>query len=167
MNKNESEMLKEDEIYEISFIFNPNLQEELANQKLEVLKNYIASLKGSFISEEAPYIRDLSYEMTRVINNVNTRFKQGYFGWVKFYLQKDKIENINKKLKLDEEIIRFLIVKADKDNDVFTKELSVIKSEPDILQKDKSTLNQDSIIDTTESDLLDEDIKEIEEEIEL
>lgn len=167
MNKNESEMLKEDEIYEISFIFNPNLQEELANQKLEVLKNDIASLKGSFISEEAPYIRDLSYEMTRVINNVNTRFKQGYFGWVKFYLQKDKIENINKKLKLDEEIIRFLIVKADKDNDIFTKELSVIKSEPDILQKDKSTLNQDSIIDTTELDLLDEDIKEIEEEIEL
>lgn len=167
MNKNETEMLKEDEIYEISFIFNPNLQEELANQKLEVLKDNIASLKGSFISEETPYIRDLSYEMTRVINNVNTRFKQGYFGWVKFYLQKDKIENINKKLKLDEEIIRFLIVKADKDNDVFTKELSVIKSEPDILQKDKSTLNQDSIIDTTELDLLDEDIKEIEEEIEL
>lgn len=167
MNKNESEMLKEDEIYEISFIFNPNLQEELANQKLEVLKNDIASLKGSFISEETPYIRDLSYEMTRVINNVNTRFKQGYFGWVKFYLQKDKIENINKKLKLDEEIIRFLIVKADKDNYIFTKELSVIKSEPDILQKNKSTLNQDSIIDTTELDLLDEDIKEIEEEIEL
>lgn len=167
MNKNETEMLKEDEIYEISFIFNPNLQEELANQKLEVLKDNIASLKGSFISEETPYIRDLSYEMTRVINNVNTRFKQGYFGWVKFYLQKDKIENINKKLKLDEEIIRFLIVKADKDNDIFTKELSVIKSEPDILQKDKSTLNQDSIIDTTELDLLDEDIKEIEEEIEL
>ena len=167
MNKNETEMLKEDEIYEISFIFNPNLQEELANQKLEVLKDNIASLKGSFISEETPYIRDLSYEMTRVINNVNTRFKQGYFGWLKFYLQKDKIDDINKKLKLDEEVIRFLIVKADKDNDIFTKEIPVIKSEPDILQKDKSILNQDSIIDTTELDLLDEDIKEIEEEIEL
>jgi ribosomal protein S6 len=56
-------MLKEDEIYEISFIFNPNLQEELANQKLEVLKDNIASLKGSFISEETPYLRELSYEM--------------------------------------------------------------------------------------------------------
>ena len=35
--------------------------------------------------------------MTRVVNNVNVKFTEGYFGWIKFELSPSSIEEINKK----------------------------------------------------------------------
>ena len=64
-------------VYEISFIFDNKLDEETALAKSNAIKQSIATLGGSFISEEAPYMRELAYEMTRVVNNVNVRFNVG------------------------------------------------------------------------------------------
>lgn len=172
MNENETVMSDEKKIYEISFIFDNRLTEEKALEKAENLKKDIASLGGSFISEETPYTRELSYEMTRVVNNVNVKFTEGYFGWIKFELSPSSIEEINKKLKLDEEIIRFLIVKGIKEHNVFTKNIPTMKADPVILssQKDESiSINSD--IDTTSQDTIDESFdeeikKELEDEIE-
>lgn len=158
MNEIETEMLNEKEIYEISFIFDNRLTEEKANEKLSSLKENIASLNGSFISEETPYLRELSYEMIRVVNNVNVRFSEGYFGWVKFELLPRDISEINKKLSLDEEIVRFLTVKADKDYDVFTKDLPVMKADPSIasIVKKDEVANESVDIDTTSEDILED-----------
>ncbi len=161
MKENETVIVDENEIYEISFIYDNRLTEEKAIEKLDTLKKVIASLKGSFISEEAPYMRELSYEMTRVVNNTNVRFSEGYFGWVKFELSPSNIEEINKKLKLDEEIIRFLIVKAIKGNDVFTKDIEIMKADPTIVNVVKEDIVDDgSNIDTTANDNLDENLDE-------
>jgi ribosomal protein S6 len=173
MNENESMMMDEKEVYEISFIFDGRLGEEKAVNKLSNLKKDIASLGGSFISEETPYMRELSYEMTRVVNNVNVRFSEGYFGWVKFELSPSSIEEINKKLKLDEEVVRFLIVKGDKDSNIFTKDIPVMKSDPAIVVavKEEEIIDDSSNVDTTEEDNIEENLdeeakKELESEIE-
>lgn len=172
MNENESMMMDEKEVYEISFIFSNRLAEEQAINKLETLKKDIASLGGSFISEETPYMRELSYEMTRVVNNVNVRFSEGYFGWVKFELTPANIEEINKKLKLDEEVVRFLVVKGTKGHDVFTKDIPPMKSDPVIAGSVKEEIVDDgSNVDTTVEDTIEENLdeevkKELESEIE-
>lgn len=152
-------MSEDQKIYEISFIFDNRLDEDKAKNKLETLKKDIASLKGSFISEETPYMRELSYEMIRVVNNVNLKFNSGYFGWVKFTLDPKEIEAINKKLKLDEEVIRFLIVKADKGNDILTKDIAVFKADPNLNKnKDEVEIVEDdgTNLDTTKEDLVEE-----------
>lgn len=173
MNDNESVMLDDKEIYEVSYIFDNRLDDAKAIEKAEAIKKDIASLGGSFISEETPYMRELSYEMTRVVNNVNVRFSAGYFGWVKFELIPSSIEEINKKLKLDEEIVRFLIVKAEKGNDVFTKDIPVMKSDPTITSviREDVAAEKDVNIDTTQEDNLEEGLdeeskKELDSEIE-
>lgn len=158
MNENES-MMEGNQIYEISYIFDYRLDEGKALEKAEAFKQNIASLDGSFISEETPYMRELSYEMTRVVNNVNVRFKEGYFGWVKFELTPAKIAELDKKLKLDEEVIRFLIVKAEKGNDVFTKDLSIMKSDPTIATayvREELVDAVDVNIDTTKEEVAEE-----------
>lgn len=154
MNENES-MMGENQIYEISYIFDNRLDEAKALEKAESLKKDIASLGGSFISEETPYMRELSYEMTRVVNNINIRFTEGYFGWTKFELPADKIEDVNKKLKLDEEVVRFLVLKAEKGNDISTKDKLVVKSDPTVASIIKEDIADiDVNIDTTkETDL--------------
>jgi small subunit ribosomal protein S6 len=116
-------------VYEISFIFDNKLDESAALEKGNAIKQSIATLGGSFISEEAPYMRELAYEMTRVVNNVNVRFNEGYFGWIKFELSGDKVKELEKSLKLDEELVRFMVVKTVRENTVYTKRAPVIKAE--------------------------------------
>lgn len=173
MHENETVMPDETKIYEISFIFDNRLDESKASEKLETLKKDIASLNGSFISEETPYLRELSYEMIRVVNNVNTRFNSGYFGWVKFSLESKDIETLNKKLKLDEEVVRFLITKAVIGNDILTREIEIMKADPALVKnKDEEEIVDDGTqVDTTREDDLEANLdeatkKELDKEIE-
>ena len=124
-----NETIVDSRVYEISFIFDNRLDEEAALKKADALKQSIATLGGSFISEEAPYMRELAYEMIRVINNVNVRFNEGYFGWIKFELSGDKVKDFEKAIKLDEEVVRYLVVATVRENTVYTKRAPVIKAE--------------------------------------
>ncbi len=130
-------------VYEISFIFDNKLDEGTALEKSNALKQSIATLGGSFISEETPYMRELAYEMIRVVNNVNVRFNEGYFGWIKFELDGAKIKDFEKAIKLDEEVVRYIVVKTVRDNTVYTKRAPVVKAESLVNNED------DVNIDTT------------------
>jgi ribosomal protein S6 len=134
-------------IYEISFIFDNKLDEETALAKSNAIKQSIATLGGGFISEEAPYVRELAYEMIRVVNNVNIRFNVGYFGWIKFELEPSKIKDLEKGIKLDEEVVRYLVVSTVAENTVYTKRAPVIKAETLADNEDDTTPVVD--IDTT------------------
>ncbi len=138
-----NETIVDSRVYEISFIFDNKLDEGAALEKGNAIKQSIATLGGSFISEEAPYMRELAYEMIRVQNNVNVRFNEGYFGWVKFELSGDKVKEFEKALKLDEELVRYLVVKTVRENTVYTKRAPVIKAESLVNNED------DVNIDTT------------------
>ena len=125
----EKETIVDNRVYEISYLFDNKIEESDAIKKADALKQSIATLGGSFISEEAPYVRELAYEMTRVVNNVNVRFNVGYFGWIKFTLDAAKVKELEKGLKLDEEVIRHLVVTTVAENTVYTKRAPVIKAE--------------------------------------
>lgn len=138
-----NETIVDSRVYEISFIFDNKLDEGAALEKGNAIKQSIATLGGSFISEEAPYMRELAYEMTRVQNNVNVRFNEGYFGWIKFEMAGEKVKEFEKALKLDEQIVRYLVVKTVRENTVYTKRAPVIKAESLVDNED------DANIDTT------------------
>lgn len=143
-----NETIVDSRVYEISFIFDNKLDESTALEKSNAIKQSIATLGGSFISEEAPYMRELAYEMTRVVSNVNVRFNEGYFGWIKFELDSDKVKELEKGLKLDEQIIRFLIVKTVRENTVYTKRAPVIKAEA-LVDNETDEIADTHNIDTT------------------
>ncbi len=125
----EIETTVDSRVYEVSYIFDNKIEESTALLKVDALKQSIATLGGSFVSEETPYLRELAYEMIRVVNNVNIRFNEGYFGWIKFEIAGEKIKDLEKTLKADEEVVRFIVVKTVKENTVFTKRAPVIKAE--------------------------------------
>ncbi len=146
-----NETIVDNRVYEISFIFDNNIDEEAALKKSDVLKQSIATLGGSFISEEVPYMRELAYEMIRVQNNVNVRFNEGYFGWIKFELSGDKVKELEKSIKLDEQVVRYLVVTTVRENTVYTKRAPVIKAETLVDNEDDiiGEVAVDSTIDTT------------------
>lgn len=140
---NNNETTIDSRVYEISFIFDNKIDENAALEKGNAIKQSIATLGGSFISEETPYLRELAYEMTRVVNNINVRFSEGYFGWIKFEMPAEKVQELEKGLKSDEQVIRHLVVKTVRENTVFTKRAPVIKAESLVDNED------DTVIDTT------------------
>ena len=142
---NENETTVEARVYEISFIFDNKLDEQTALEKSNALNQSIATLGGSFISEEAPYMRELAYEMIRVVNNVNIRFNEGYFGWIKFSFDSSKVKEFEKALKLDEQLVRYLVVTTVAENTVYTKRAPVIKAETLVNNETDDMVN----IDTT------------------
>lgn len=146
-------------VYEISFIFDNKLDEETALAKSNAIKQSIATLGGSFISEEAPYMRELAYEMIRVVNNVNVRFNVGYFGWIKFSLEASKVKELEKSIKLDEEVVRYLVVTTVAENTVYTKRAPVIKAET-LVDNEDDTLPVVDIDTTADADIVDAPVAE-------
>jgi len=99
----------------------PTILEENVSGVYGNLKELISSLGGMHISDDMPKNMSLAYAMTKVVANVRSKFNTAYFGWVKFSMDTDKILELKKKLDLDPNIIRFLLLKTVKENTIAAK----------------------------------------------
>src|ERR1035437_7701669 len=68
-----------------------------------------------------PKMIQLAYKMVKVVSNVRNKFNTAYFGWIKFTMDSDKVLELKKKLDLDSNFIRFLILKTVKENTIASK----------------------------------------------
>src|SRR6185503_1731978 len=105
-------------IYEVVFLLVPTLAEEEVPAAFGNIKEVVASFGGAVISDEIPRNITLAYTMSKVISNVRSKFNSAYFGWVKFEMDAEKVLEMKKKLDLDPQIIRFLILKTVKENTI-------------------------------------------------
>jgi len=122
----EKEIKAEDEgvearVYEVGYILLPTIPEEGIPAIYGNLKDLVSSLGGEVISDEMPRMIPLAYTMIKVLQNINHRFDTGYFGWIKFTMHPEKILDLKKKIELDTNIIRSLILKTVKENTVAAK----------------------------------------------
>ena len=161
------ETMTEAKVYEICYILTPNFDNNTVLDKVETIKQSVASIGASFISEESPFLRDISYQMIRVVKNINKRFNTGYYGWIKVSIEPNNVKALDNILKDDQDIIRYIVVLADKDNNIFIKD-STLDSELD----NKEELENNTNIDTTmmeddmASDIVDDEMPIVEEVVE-
>ena len=106
-------------VYEVSYLLLPSLALEQVPGALLPLEKAIKELGGEPISSENPILVDLAYPMTKVVQTTRHKCDKGYFGWMKFEMDKDGIKEIKKTLDLDENILRYLIIKTVKENTLF------------------------------------------------
>ena len=121
--KDENE-IKEDEVvrvYEVGYLLVPTIEEINLPVTYGNLKELIMSFGGTIISDEMPKMIPLAYTMVKVVANVRNKFNAAYFGWVKFTMETDSVLELKKKLDLDSNIIRFLILKTVKENTIAAK----------------------------------------------
>jgi small subunit ribosomal protein S6 len=95
-------MDKESKKYEFAYLLKIAIPEEALSEHLQKITGVIESEKGIIFHSEMPRKRRLAY----LINKDN----QAYFGWIKFTAAPEIVHNIEKKLKLDSAILRFLLV---------------------------------------------------------
>ena len=125
MKKNEVEKTEDanavSNIYEVGYLFIPTIGEELINTNYTNLKDVIASFGGEMISDEMPKFMNLAYSMKKTIANIRNTFYTAYFGWFKFKMDREKVLELKKNLDLNNDILRFLILKTVRENTISTK----------------------------------------------
>ena len=99
----------------------PTIPEENVAGLYGDLKELISSLGGSVISDEMPKLIELAYPMLHVVQNVRNKFSSAYFGWLKFNMEAEKVLELKKKVDLNPNIIRSLIIKTVKENTLASK----------------------------------------------
>ena len=105
-------------IYEVGFHFVPTLSEDDVTVKFSELKSIVEKLGGEFISEDAPKPISLAYEISKTLKGQKKWYKNAYFGWVKFTLAPSDIIAFEKELKLNEFILRYLLITTVRENTV-------------------------------------------------
>ena len=111
-------------VYELGYLLVPTISEENLSVIYGNLKELVVSFGGEIISDEMPKMIPLAYPMLKVVANVRNKFKTAYFGWAKFTMDSDKVLELKKKLDLDPNFIRFLILKTVKENTIATKKFA-------------------------------------------
>lgn len=108
-------------VYELGYLLVPTIAEEEVPAVYGNLKELVASHEGVMISDDMPRMIPLAYEMLKVVQNVRSKFTNAYFGWLKFEMDADQIGEMKKKLDLDPNVLRFLVIKTVRENTIAAK----------------------------------------------
>ena len=108
-------------VYELGYLLVPTIKEEDLSAIYGNIKDLVSSFGGIVITDEMPKTISLAYSMAKVVANVRSKFNTAYFGWVKFTMSGEKVLELKKKLDLDPNFVRFLILKTVKENTIASK----------------------------------------------
>jgi len=90
--------------YELVCIFNPNTDEEKRNQLLDKFKGIIEA-DGEIESVDEWGLRKLAYEIDKL--------KEGYYVLINFTTNPDTPKELDRNLKIADEVIRHMIVRVE------------------------------------------------------
>ena len=94
--------------YELAFHLNPNLEEAKVQEIRQSIESIITSNKGVISYSKEPEKIRLSYEIKHIGSS--------YFGYIQFNLSEAQaLEELNEQLKINPDVLRYLIVKLPSD----------------------------------------------------
>lgn len=133
--------LREPRVYELSFLLMPTVAEDEVAGHLEAIKKIVTDNGGLPIADGEVDFIDLAYEMRISVDNVWQKFNQAYFTWMKFDITPEKVAVLNELLSDYDTIIRYLLIKSDRDADI---------ARPRLLPSQKAT-REDEIAEEQEA----------------
>ncbi len=106
-------------VYEIGFHIAPFVGEENIAHEVSHIKDVLDSMRAEVISEDFPRLRSLAYPIAKVIKGDKKVSTEAYFGWVKFELGADKIEDFKKEIEKLDNVIRYLVITTVRENTLY------------------------------------------------
>lgn len=109
--------------YELAYLLDPRLTDEEILKWQENFKNFLATeMTGEFKKEVSAKKRKLAYPVKKQ--------SLAYFGSIYFVSQPEKVDLLDKKLKLENNVLRYLILQVDR-----RKQKELLRREKEILEK--------------------------------
>ena len=90
-------------LYEFTYLINPDISKEDINSLQEIIKSFIKEEEGSIVRINPPLKKNLAYPIKKK--------KEAFLVDLTFDLNPDKLDGLNKKIKSEKRIIRYLLFK--------------------------------------------------------
>ncbi len=87
--------------YQISYFCSPIISKEEVSNLTQKINGFVSEMGGEIKSTDVPSIQKLSFPIKK--------HNQGYFSKITFFSAPDKISDLEKKIKIEKDIIRFFI----------------------------------------------------------
>jgi len=97
--------------YELAFHVLPTVAEGEVPAVFDKIKADITKTGAEIFDEEVPERFDLAYEIEKHLEGKNRKFRSAYFGWVRFRVEADKIEDIVDAIDSNNQILRHLLIR--------------------------------------------------------
>lgn len=88
--------------YELGYILPPNFGEGELLSALQKLSTYLGEISAKTLKEGSPVKKLLPHPITKL--------KQGYFGFILFETDPEKLTDLEKKLKMEKNILRYWVL---------------------------------------------------------
>lgn len=148
-------------VYELGFHLLPTIAEADVPVQFSQLKSTIEKQGGTFISEGAPKLIKLSYSMSKTIKAEKMHYTNAYFGWVKFTLEPEKLEAVEKDIKAFDPMLRYIIVKTVAENTMVTDGIQAVGFTKEEATDGESVVGNDILVDEAPKEAVIEPIKDI------
>ena len=103
--------------YELLFVLKPTLTEEETAKNVETINGVIANNGGEIVKVDNIGMRDLAYEVQKQ--------KRGYYTITYFKSPTSAIKEIERNLRINENVIRFITIKYEKKKEIAEWEKSI------------------------------------------
>ena len=120
--------------YEMVYIVNPTLEAESLKEVVDKFSDIVNKLKGTIIEVNEWGKRKLAYEIKK--------FDKGYYILLDFCGLPAVVKELERNLKLDDRILKYLNIKLDEDVD--PEELISKVKESNVEQKEEDTVLEDN-----------------------
>lgn len=127
---NTQEINKDSNTYELGFLLVPFITAENIGDEVVKIKNLVTDKGGRVVKEGETKDVTLAYTISKNVNNKRTDYKQAYFSWFHFGIGTENLAALEKALKENAEIVRFLIIRQG--NKKVAEELPVVAATEEV-----------------------------------
>ena len=100
--------------YELAFHVLPTVAEGEVTNTVDAIKGHITKAGGEVFDEETPQRFDLAYEIVKHLESKNRAFTSAYFGWIRFTMDADIIEQVMAEVADEKALLRHLLIRLTK-----------------------------------------------------
>jgi ribosomal protein S6 len=97
--------------YEFAFHILPTVVEGEVPGVTDKIKAHLTHVGAEITAEEAPERIELAYPVVKSMEGKNRKFTSSYFGWIRFYLPAEKLEELTEELSFEGALLRTLLIK--------------------------------------------------------
>lgn len=108
--------------YECGYLLLPTIPSEKVEQYEEQIKKTIQDNGGEIANHQTPQRMPLAYTMHVAREGKRDSYTEAYFGWVTFEATTEAVNEIKEALRGDESLIRYMVVRASKDQEPVSPE---------------------------------------------
>lgn len=99
-------------LYEVGYHIVSSVAEDAVGAEVARLREAIESRDGSVVAEEWPKQTQLAYTVSRKESSGMTHYDTAYFGWIRFEIAREKIQEIQKELDEHPAMLRFVVIEV-------------------------------------------------------